>query len=254
MPSVWRKIAIKRGKKIQCIAILAAMSSELKSVKRSLGIECVPEDGHIDCSGTYKGVTAITAVTKMGLLAAQSATEKIFLKYGATVDHLFVVGIAGANDLSLNIGEVVIPESVIDERDGVVRYPVNLSDRQPSGVIYSTDQLCYDSNFVAMLHSKNVSLVDMESGAIAAVCERNHCPFTIIRAVSDKVDKHAETFEVFHLANDDGSPRYMAAARYILAKPWRINYLVSMALGAKKAIDASSAELIKNIEKLLVRV
>ena len=241
-------------RKIRCIAILAAMSSELKSVRRYLGIECVPEYGHIDCSGTYKGITVITAVTKMGLVAAQSATEEIFLKYGATIDHLFAVGIAGANDVSLNIGEVVIPESVVDERDGITRYPVNLSDRQPSGVIYSTDQLCYDTNFVAMLQSKNVSLVDMESGAIAAVCERNHCPFTIIRAVSDKVDKHAENFEVFHLANDDGSPRYMAAARYILAKPWRINYLVSMALGAKKAIDASSAELIKNIEKLLVRV
>jgi len=37
----------------------------------------------------------------------------------------------------------------------------------------------------------------------------------------------------------------------ILGRPWKIAYLISMGLGAKKAIDASSAELLKNIECLL---
>lgn len=166
---------------------------------------------------------------------------------------MFVVGIAGAIDPGLKIGEVVIPVSVVDERDGVSRYPVNLSVRDASGLLYSTDHLAYSKDFVGMLQHPNVSLVDMESGAVAAVCKHNNCPFTIISAVSDRVGKHAENFDVFHLANDDGSPRYMAAIQYILAKLWKFVYLISKGLGAKKAIYASSEELLKNIERLLSR-
>ena len=66
----------------------------------------------------------------------------------------------------------------VDGRDKTVRYPTNLSDPQSSGLIYSTDQLAYSKEFVAMLQDRKVSLVDMESGAIAAVCERNNSPFT----------------------------------------------------------------------------
>lgn len=236
---------------IRTIAIVSAMSSELKPVRRALGLDGRPQAESSYTRGMYKGVTVITAVTSMGLAAAQSATEGLFANAGYDIDHVFVVGIAGANDPGLKIGDVVIPASVVDERDGISRYPVNISDRHASGVIYSTDQLAYSKKFVALLQDRKVSLVDMESGAIAAVCERHNCPFTIIRAVSDRVDKHAKNFDVFHLANDDGSPRYIAAVRYILRKPWKIVYLISMGLGARKAIDASSAELLQNIECLL---
>jgi adenosylhomocysteine nucleosidase len=238
---------------IRTIAIVSAMSAELKPVRQALGLGVKPQAGVNHTCGFYKGVTVVTVVTKMGLVAAQNATEELFSTFGSGIDHLFVVGIAGANDPGLNIGDVVIPEYVVDERDGISRYPINLGDSESSGVIYSTNQLQYDSGFVAMLHSKKVSLVDMESGAIAAVCERNNCPFTVIRAVSDRIDKHAENFDVFHLANADGSPRYMAAACYIFKRPWKVTYLIAMALGAKKAINSSSAELLKNIERLLAR-
>ncbi len=236
---------------IRTIAILSAMSSELKPVRRALGLGVETQAGSGYTRGIYKGVTVITAVTRMGLAAAQSATEELFATVGSGIDHVFVVGIAGANDPRLRIGEVVIPTSVVDERDGISRYPANPCGFEPAGLIYSTDQLAYSKEFVAMLQARKVSLVDMESGAIAAVCERNNCPFTIVRAVSDRVDKHAENFDVFHLAHDDGSPRYGAAIRYVLGKPWKIFYLTSMGVGAKKAITASSAMLLKNIECLL---
>lgn len=238
--------------RVRTIAIVAAMASELKPVRRALGLTGAPAKDGVCDEGWYKGVRILTVVTNMGLCAAQTATEQLFARYADEIGHLFVVGIAGAVDADLDIGAVVIPESVVDERDGIARYPVNLSDRESAGVIYSTDQLQYDKAFVTQLHARKVSLVDMESGAIAAVCERHHCPFTVIRAVSDRVDKHAQDFDVFHLANADGSPRYGAAIRYILAKPWKIAYLIAMGLGAQKAINASSSELLKRVEHLLL--
>lgn len=238
---------------VRCIAILSAMTSELEPVKRSLGIVSRPRSGEVYCTGTYRGVRVITAVTNMGLVAAQNATEALFAHYGSTIDHVFVVGIAGAFDHRLNIGEVVVPESVVDHRDGIPRYSVNLSKRKPAGVIYSSDQLEYNEDYVATLNNKNVSVVDMESAAITAVCQRGGCPVTIVRAISDKVDTGAESYEVFQLANSDGSPRYLAAMRFVARRPQRIAYLISMGRGAKKAIAASSAELLENIETLLAR-
>jgi nucleoside phosphorylase len=229
------------------------MTSELAPIKKSLGIGLRPRSGEVYCTGTYKGVTVITAVTNMGLAASQSATEALFDHYGDSIDHLFVVGVAGAYDQRLKIGEVVIPESVVDHRDGIVRYPANLGTREPSGLLYSSDQLSYSEDYVALLNSKNVTAVDMESGAITAVCQRHGCPVTIVRAVSDRVDVLAESYDVFHLARTDGSPKYLAALRFVLRRPQRIAYLVSLGLGAKKAIDAATAELLKNIEALLDR-
>lgn len=238
---------------IRCIAILSAMTSELAPVKKSLGIASRPREGEVYSTGTYKGVTVITVVTTMGLTASETATEALFSHYGSGIDHLFVVGVAGAYDQRLKVGEVVIPESVMDHRDGVVRYPANLSAREPSGLIYSSDQLAYGADYIALLNSKNVSAVDMESGAITAVCQRHGCPVTIVRAVSDMVDVLSESYDVFHLANNDGSPKYLEALRFVLRRPQRIAYLVSMGLGARRAKAAASAELLRNIETLLER-
>ncbi len=229
------------------------MSAEMKPVLRALGLGVRTSGDAGYTRGVYRGVTVITAVTKMGLVAAQRTTEELFSHVGADIDHLFVVGIAGANDPQLKIGEVIAPTYVVDERDGIPRFPVNLSNVPSSGVIYSTDQLFYSKEHLAMLQEKNVSLVDMESGAIAAVCERHNCPFTIVRAVSDRVARHAENYDVFHLAHDDGSPNYLAAIRYILRRPWKVAYLISMGLGANKAIKSSSSELVKAIDALLSR-
>jgi nucleoside phosphorylase len=106
---------------IRTIAILSAMSSELKPVTRALALDARPQAGSDKARGIYKGVTIITAVTRMGLAAAQGATEELFATAGSAIDHVFVVGIAGANDPALKIGEVVIPACVVDERDGILQ-------------------------------------------------------------------------------------------------------------------------------------
>ncbi|MEZ5503438.1 MAG: 5'-methylthioadenosine/S-adenosylhomocysteine nucleosidase [Halioglobus sp.] len=234
-----------------CVAILAAMRAELKPVLKLLGTDGKGVTSGSEWRGQYKGIDVIMVLTGMGLEAAQAATERLFSGHGDQLQHVFVVGIAGANDLRLDIGDVVIPEIVIDERDGISRHTVIAGDRSTPSVIYSTDQLNYDADFVARLRRLNVTLVDMESGAIAAVCERNGCPITVIRAVSDKIDEHAASFDVFHLANADGSPRYGAVLVYLLRQPWKLPYLVAMAAGAKKAISAASAELLRSMERLL---
>ena len=233
---------------IRCVAILSTLKSELEPVRRALGISSKPQAGEDYCTGTYRGVTVITAVTKVGTTAAQAAADKLFARYGATIDHLFVVGTAGAFELQLGIGEVLIPESVVDQRDGIVRRTVNLSAGEPSGVIYSADQRDFDDEYVAALNHNSFSCIDTDSAAITAVCGQQGCPVTIVKAVSGKVDLLAESDDVFYFSD---SPGYREALRFLLRRPQRIAYLIALTLGAKKAIAASSAELLRNIDRLL---
>ncbi len=223
------------------------MASELKPIRRALRIAGKPREGEAHCTGTYKGVTVITAVTGAGLAGAQTVTEELFARFG-TIDHVFVVGRAGAYDLRLKIGEVVIPEAVVDQRDGIARRPVNLSARAASGVIYSSTRNGYDHRTIDDLNNNNASVVDTESGAVSAVCERYGCPVTIVRAVSDQVDLLADAEDVIPPASLQD---FRAAVLFALRRPRRIAYLLALFLGVKKAIAAASGELLSNIESLL---
>jgi nucleoside phosphorylase len=217
-------------------------------MQQALGIASKPVEGEDYCKGVYKGVTVITVATNVGLAAAQAATETLLSRYGSTLEHIFVVGTTSAFDLRLKVGEVVVPESVMDERDGIARRPVNLGLREPAGVIYSTDQQYCEADYVAILNNRNVASVDAISGAVSAACEQHGCPFTVVKAVSDTMDLLAEPHDLFHLA---GMPDCRSALRFALRRPHRIAYLIGLALGAKKAIAASCEELLINIENLL---
>lgn len=236
--------------RIQRIAILAAMESEIAPIRRKLGLQRTGTDVSDDWTGDYRGINIISAVTRMGMESAEAATRAMFNRYGNTVDHVFVVGIAGAHDVSLDIGTVVTAAGVIDARDGILRVPASTENCGASGIIYSSDQLLHDPTFLDLLDRRNVTLIDMESGAIAAVCEQQGCPYSVIRAVSDRIDSNAATYEVFELANSDGSPRYLKALLYLLKKPWKIGYLMSLAVGSNKAITAATAVLQQHVENM----
>ena len=236
------------GRPIRHIAILAADSSVLKPVQRSLGIVGEhPSEGAFSAA-TYKGATVITGVTPAGLVSAQASAEALFSSYGNTIDHLFIVAINSAFDLHLGIGEVVFPKAVVDDRDGVARYPVNPGVRDSSGVIYSSDRRHCDEDYVAALNDYNVSGVDSVTGAVAAVCDRHGCAFTVVSAVGEKMDLLAEPGDVFQLA---GLPSYRSALRFALRRPQRIAYLIAMTLGIKKAIASAATEVLASVESLL---
>ena len=238
----------KIGRPIRRIAILAADSSVLKPVQRSLGIVSEQRSEGAFSTATYKGATVITGVTPAGLVSAQASAEAFFLRYGDSIDHLFIVAISSAFDLHLGIGEVVFPEAVVDCRDGIPRYPVTPGERDSSGVIYSSDHRQCDDDYVAALNHYNVSGVDSVTGAVAAVCDRHGCAFTVVSAVSEKMDLLAEPRDLFQLA---GLPSYRSALRFALRRPQRIAYLIAMTLGIKKAIARAATEVLASVESLL---
>ncbi len=232
------------------IAILAAMTSELTPIIKRLALKKeYNKTKAYHYVGQYKQLEILAAVTKMGLKNAEEATRTLF--QSEEIDHLILVGIAGANIPELQIGQVVRTQYVIDERnDNRARIEFFDLDTLP-GVLYSSDELNYDKAFRAMLENKSVIAADMEAGPIANICEQFGCPFTATKAISDRIGKYTEPYEVFELAHEDGSPNYPRAIKYVLTKPYRLGYLINLTIGTYKAIQASAREAEIILEKII---
>jgi len=224
------------------VALLAPMVSELRPLLRKLSLERT-RLGDVDAhSGISGGIEVVATKTGMGMAAATRATEGLL--DSTTVDHVVVVGIAGGVGPTIEIGDLVVPEVVVDGRDGKEYRPAPLGEKTPRGRIVSSDQFGYEPDVTARFAAEGVVALDMETGAVAAVCERRGVPWSTFRAISDRGDDHTVDPAVLGLANQDGTANGGAVVRYLLRRPWRIFRLAKLGKDAGVAADrAASAAL-----------
>jgi hypothetical protein len=97
-----------------------------------------------------------------------------------------------------------------------------LGDLPPRGRLVTSDRLVTGLDEAAELKQSGVVGLDMETAAIAAVCERRGCPWSVFRAISDRVSDGTTDPAVLALAGPDGRGDARAVARYLLARPWRM--------------------------------
>ena len=90
----------------------------------------------------------------------------------------------------------------------------------------------------------------METAAIAAVCERRSCPWSVFRGISDHTNDGDIDQAVFGLTGPDGEARLGAVARFVLTQPWRIPQLARLARGLKLATDTAAAAAVSALERL----
>jgi adenosylhomocysteine nucleosidase len=81
--------------------------------------------------------------------------------------------------------------------------------------------------------------LDMETAAVAAVCEARGCSWSVIRAISDMATDHPDD-SVLNLAKPDGSANGPAVAKFLLTKPWRIPHLARLQRDSKFAALAAA--------------
>lgn len=182
-------------------------------------------------TGRVGNADVIATTTGIGTALAISATERLLDL--AEFDRVMVVGIAGGVGPSVAIGDVVIPEVVVDGPNGVEYRPAPIDGPVPRGSIVTSDDFIVDPERLAHLISQGVIAVDMETGSVAAVCARRGVPWSAVRAISDRAEDGDE--EMIALANPDGSPNGPAIARYFARHPGRIPYMLKVGRGAMEA-------------------
>jgi len=225
------------------IAFICAMPMELRPLVKKLSLHKTRIGGVTVHSGTLRGREVVAIVTGMGTKLATEGTRRML--EAVSVDRVVVVGITGAVENDTPIGTLVLPEVVVNSATGSEHRPTALGDGTSHGKMWTTDELLTDADLIAGLRARGVVSLDMETAAIAEVCETRGIPWSVFRVISDRATDGSIDEEVFHLSNQDGTPNGRAVARYFVRHPGRIPRMIRLARGAKLATESAADAAIR---------
>ena len=225
------------------IAFICAMPMELRPLVKKLGLERTEIGGVPVRSGTIGDRSVVAIVTGMGTKLAREGTERLL--DAVEVDEVVVVGITGAVENETPIGTLVLPEVVVNSATGVEFRPDPKAKGLAKGKMWTTDGLTTDLGVLAELRAQGVVSLDMETAAIAELCESRGIPWSVFRVISDRATDGSINEEVFHLSHQDGTPDKAAVARYFLKHPTHVARMAELAKGAKLATETAADAAIR---------
>jgi adenosylhomocysteine nucleosidase len=177
---------------------------------------------------------AVVACAGMGTaraaLAVQAAMEAMPVK------ALLSVGVAGACDPALRVGEIVragvVVDSVTHER---------FDDPRNQGTLMTINTVADVKEKARLYSSCGVAAVDMEASAVAHLARVHGLEFGAIKAISDEANFEIEGLERF--ATADGQFREGAFALHVALRPGLWGKVIALAHNSSKAIAALRTEL-----------
>ncbi|WP_227371172.1 phosphorylase family protein [Mycobacterium fragae] len=216
------------------IAFLCAMPLELRPLRRRLRLQKT-DPGLVGRIGDRE---VIAVATGMGTARAHAAT--IRLLDTVDIEWVIVVGITGAIDIDTPIGALIMPELVVNGADGSEYRPKPLPLGNAHGKMWTSDELILDPVVHAELRAQGVVSLDMETAAVAEVCQQRGVPWSVVRAISDRAGDGSVDAEVLGITYPDGRPKFWAVARYLARHPEALPRLVRLARGSKLASERAA--------------
>lgn len=217
---------------------MCAMPMELTPLKRRLALRR-SRIGTIDLfEGDLDGRPVVAIVTGMGTAAA--ADHVTNLLEAVEVALVVVVGIAGSVEPDAVIGSLVLPEFVVDESTGSRFRPARLGPGDHRGSMWTSNSLITDRAVIDRLVADGVVALDMETSAVARVCQARGIPWSVFRCISDRVADGVVDDELMALSRPDGSPDLRAVISYVARHPNRIPRLARTAREAKLATEGAA--------------
>ncbi len=229
----------------RAIAFVCAMPMEVVPLVKKLALLKDTSLGPKAWRGTLGARPVVAIVTGMGTALAREGTTRLLDT--VSVERVLVVGITGAVENETPIGTLVLPEVVVDSATGREHRPTALGAGVPHGRMWTTDVLNTDLDVVAGLRAQGVVSLDMETAAIADVCETREIPWSVFRVISDRATDGSVDEEVFHLSRQDGTPDPKAVVRYFLQHPGRIPRMLRLAKGARLATNTAADAAIRAV-------
>jgi adenosylhomocysteine nucleosidase len=213
----------------ECPAIIAALPREVKHLVRGWQVHRLP--GKIFA---YSNDGAIVVCAGMGASRAALAVQAAMSLRPITA--LFSVGLAGACDPSLRVGEIVRAGVVVDTQTGE-----RFSNSQFQQVVVSAADIASVDEKRRLFASYGASAVDMEAATVARLAQAQGVDFRAIKAISDEAT--FELQELARFATHDGQFRETAFAMHAAVRPGMWRKLVQLAGNGKRAVEALTAEL-----------
>jgi adenosylhomocysteine nucleosidase len=225
------------------IAFICAMPMELAPLVRRLSLTETETSGGPVHTGTLDGRAVVAIVTGMGTQLATEGTRRLL--DAVAVRWVLVVGITGALESDTPIGTLVLPEVVVNSETGSEHRPAPLGDGVAHGTMWTTNGLTTNADDLVRLRARGVVSLDMETAAIAELCESRGIPWSVFRVISDRANDGSVDEEVFHLSNQDGTPDTAAIEKYMAEHPERLPLMAQMAENARLATRTAAEAAVR---------
>ncbi len=189
------------------IVVIASEAFELAGIANKLeNKEKTALPFRFSCMGKWKGSQVICVADGPGFRIAGAVAERVINEFSPQA--LWSVGLCGALEKSLNIGDIVIGKAVIDPESNEKFELQPLGEK--SGKIVTV--VSQDRVAGSVIEKRNLrsygEVVEMESAAIARKISSKNIAFSCIKAVSDTAE---EEFGIdLNLARDQQG-RFQAA-------------------------------------------
>jgi nucleoside phosphorylase len=221
---------------------------ELVPLTRDLDLVETDVDGQTVHTGQVGEHEVVAIVTGMGTDYATRGTERLLDAFD--VHRVVVVGITGALEDETPIGTLVMPEVVVHGPSGREHRHEPIGERAHAGQMWTSDELITDADRLLALRARGVVSLDMETAAIAHVCETRGVAWSVFRAISDRASDGSVDPEVFAMSNLDGTPNHEAIAAYFERHPEKAAMLAEMGANATRAADTAAAAAIAALQHL----
>ena len=165
------------------VVIIAAMERELAPLTADWELSTVDAGGQtLIC---HEGPDVVAVFSGMGCKRAEIAARAAVEKYSPKA--LVSAGLAGALIRSLKVGNVVLPNVIIDAASGV-EYRCNLGgDVIGGGVLVSSFEIAEKQSKPELVECFHALVVDMEAAGVAKVAREYDMRFRCVKAISDEL-------------------------------------------------------------------
>lgn len=218
----------------ECPAIIAALPRELNALVRGWDRRELPGNVLV-----YTNGTAVASCAGMGGARAALAVQAAMAIQAASsrpVTALLSVGLAGACDPALKVGDIVRAGVVIDSRTGE-----RFGNSQFRQVLVTSASIASVREKERLFASYSASAVDMEATAVARIAQAHGLYFEAIKAISDASDFELKALSRF--ATPDGHFREAGFVLYAVQRPWLWGKVAHLARNGNRAGAALTSEL-----------
>jgi len=222
------------------------MRHELRPLAKIVQLRDETHGDRVVHRGHVGDAEIVATITTMGTVAAAATAE--FVGRELDVDHVVVIGIAGGLGPDVQIGDLLVPEVVVDHDTGQVCHPAALGGARLSGTLMTSGELIVDREILQQLATDGAAAIDMETSAVGAVCEREGIPWSVFRGISDHLRDGLIDGAVGGLAKADGSADIGALVRYLGPRPWRIRRLAKLGRDMSTAATVAARGLVRALD------
>ncbi len=182
----------------------------------------------------YRLPNAVVVAAGMGAGRAALALEAALACGGVTA--LLSVGVAGACDPDLRVGDVIRAGVVVDARTGE-----RFGNSQSRQVLVTGAEIASVAEKRRLFAAYHAGAVDMEAATVARIAWAQGLYFAAIKAISD--DAEFELQALGRFATADGQFREGAFGLYAATRPAMWGKVMQLARNSKLAVDALTREL-----------